>query len=116
VVDQLRAHLRLAASLPHGAEIALRAWGTVNPAVQAAVHEVDELRVAGLAGALVEYGLEPALAARYSRLTLAALTGAQLTMTPVTEEHLSDLLGLLLRDIADELDATRDGFERPQSN
>ncbi len=103
LIERLRAHVRLAASLPHDAEIALRAWGTVNSEVHDALHQVDELRVVGLASTLEEYGLAPAVASRYSRLSIAALVGAQMTRDPLTEEYLDDILAMLQRDIASEV-------------
>jgi AcrR family transcriptional regulator len=103
LLEHLRMCVKLAASLPHDAEIGLRAWGSVNPRIDLALHEVDELRIAGLAAALEDHGLTATVAGRYARLSLSALIGAQMTRATVTEEYLDDLMALLQRDIADEL-------------
>lgn len=103
LLEQLRTSVHLAASLPHDTEIGLRAWGAINPKIHDALHEVDELRAAGLAASLREFGLAPDRASRYSRLSLAALVGAQMMKAPLTEEYLNDILGLVQQGIAEEL-------------
>jgi AcrR family transcriptional regulator len=103
LMRQLRSQVQLAASLPHTAEVALRAWATVNADIHAALHQVDERRVDGLSQSLEQFGLTSSSARKYARLSLAALIGAQMTQQPLTEEHLADMFAILQRDITNEL-------------
>jgi len=74
-------------------------WGTMNPEVREAVAHVDQLRIVGLADALTANGFEQAVAQQYSRLSIAALIGAQLSVTSLTEDYLNELLEPLQSDL-----------------
>jgi len=104
--EQLHAFVHMAASLPHEVEIALRVWGTMNHEVREAVAHVDQLRIVGLADALTANGFERVVAQQYSRLSIAALIGAQLSVTPLTEDYLNELLEPLQSDL-EELNPAR---------
>ena len=98
LVDKLRRQAELAISLPHGAEAALRAWGTINSHVAEAQRRVDVLRIKELSRSLAEHGIPADLAAVYAAFLLNALIGAQMSGT--TREQ--------MRDLYDRLNATLD--------
>ncbi|MDT5050647.1 MAG: hypothetical protein QOI30_798 [Mycobacterium sp.] len=77
----LRLQTQMAISLPHRAEVALRAWGTINPRVAAAQKRVDQLRLDGLTRSLIDHGVSPATATVYAEIALTALVGAQMSGT-----------------------------------
>jgi AcrR family transcriptional regulator len=97
---RLRYHVELAAGLPHAAEAAFRAWGSVNPTVAAAQHRVDQLRFDSLAGLLRAHGVENEEAEIFATIALNTLVGLQLTQHPfdpgrlfVIYDHLIPMLG-----------------------
>lgn len=98
---RLSYHVELAADLPHGAEAALRAWGSVEPVVAAAQRRVDQLRFESLAGLLRSHGIQEAEAEIYSTIALNTLIGLQMTQRPMDAGRLADLYGHLTRLLAD---------------
>src|SRR5277367_5235635 len=80
---RLRYHVELAAELPHGAEAALRAWGSVEPLVAAAQRRVDQLRFDSLADLLRSHGIPKAEAEIYATIALNTLIGLQMTQRPI---------------------------------
>jgi AcrR family transcriptional regulator len=100
---RLRYHVQLAAELPHAAEAALRAWGSVNPAVAVAQHRVDQLRYDSLAGLLRVHGIDKDEAEIFATIALNTLVGLQLTEHPLDTDRLFvlyDHLGRVLSDPA----------------
>jgi AcrR family transcriptional regulator len=110
-VDEISAmvkrQVQQAVSLPHGAEVALRAWATINPQVAAAQRRVDRLRHDGLTRSLVDHGVARAIAEVCADITLNALIGAQ--MSGASGEEMNTMyeeLGALCRYMP-EVAATR---------
>ncbi len=68
----------LANSLDHGLERAIRQFAQANPAAQAVLREVDELRTGFVAELYEQQGLEPALANDIARIEYAAFVGCQI--------------------------------------
>jgi len=89
----LQRQAQMAVSLPHGAEVAFRVWGTVNPRVAAAQKRVDQLRHDGLAQSLIDHGVPQATATVYAEIALSALIGAQ--MTGITPDRMLGMYGEL---------------------
>ncbi|WP_330250523.1 TetR/AcrR family transcriptional regulator [Nocardia sp. NBC_00565] len=85
----IKRQVQQAVSLPHGAEVALRAWATINPQVAAAQQRVDRLRRDGLTQSLVDHGVARAIAEICANITLNALIGAQMSGT--TGEQMNDM-------------------------
>ena len=98
---RLNYHVELAADLPHGAEAALRAWGSVEPVVAAAQRRVDQLRFDSLADLLRSHGVPKAEAEIYATIALNTLIGLQLTESPIDAGRLADLYGHLARLFTD---------------
>jgi AcrR family transcriptional regulator len=98
---RLNYHVELAAELPHGAEAALRAWGSVEPVVAAAQRRVDQLRFDSLAGLLRSHGIEEGEAEIYSTIALNTLIGLQMTQRPIDSSRLADLYGHLAGLLSD---------------
>lgn len=98
---RLSYHVELAAELPHGAEAALRAWGSVEPLVAAAQRRVDQLRFDSLADLLRTHGVAKAEAEIYTTIALNTLIGLQMTQRPVDTGRLADLYGHLERLLTD---------------
>jgi AcrR family transcriptional regulator len=98
---RLNYHVELAAELPHGAEAALRAWGSVEPVVAAAQRRVDQLRFDSLVGLLRTHGIQEDEAEIYSTIALNTLIGLQLTQRPIDAGRLADLYGHLTRLLTD---------------
>lgn len=97
LVEMLRRQAQLAASLPHGAEVSLRAWATINSRVGAALRRVDQLRHDGLTRSLIDHAVPAATAEIYADISLNALTGAQMSRaTPEKMLEMYDELGALL--------------------
>jgi AcrR family transcriptional regulator len=97
LVEMLRWQAQLAASLPQGAEVSLRAWATVNPRVGAALRRVDQLRHDGLTQSFIDHAVPAATAEIYADISLNALTGAQMSRaTPGKMLEMYDELGALL--------------------
>lgn len=80
--SQISKQAEFAISLPHGAEAAFRAWGTIDPRVAAAQQRVDRLRHGGLAESLRRHGISPEKADIYATIALATLAGMQVTQRP----------------------------------
>jgi AcrR family transcriptional regulator len=99
--SRLNYHVELAAELPHGAEAALRAWGSVEPVVAAAQRRVDQLRFDSLVGLLRTHGIQEDEAEIYSTIALNTLIGLQLTQRPIDAGRLADLYGHLTRLLTD---------------
>jgi AcrR family transcriptional regulator len=97
--QRLRYHVELAAELPHAAEAALRAWGSVNPAVAAAQRRVDRLRYEYLARVLRAHGIGERDTEAFASLALNALIGLQLTERPVDINKLSAMTEHLIRGL-----------------
>jgi AcrR family transcriptional regulator len=103
---RLNYHVELAAELPHGAEAALRAWGSVEPVVAAAQRRVDQLRFDSLIGLLRSHGIKEAGAEIYATIALNTLIGLQMTQRPVDTGRLADLytrLERLLTDLGEDV-------------
>ncbi len=98
---RLNYHVELAAELPHGAEAALRAWGSVQPVVAAAQRRVDQLRFDSLASLLRSHGVPKAEAEIYTTIALNTLIGLQMTQRPVDAGSLTDLYSHLERLLTD---------------
>jgi AcrR family transcriptional regulator len=82
----LRRQTEMAISLPHRAEVALRAWATINPEVAAAQRQVDQLRHRGLTQALINHGVDPTVAETYATISVNTLIGFQ--MSEATAEQM----------------------------
>lgn len=95
--SQIRKQAELAIGLPHAAEAALRAWGTIDPRVAAAQHEVDELRRRGLADSLQRHGISKRRAEVCATVAIATLAGMQVTQRAIDRDA--------LRSMYDELEA-----------
>lgn len=93
--SQIQTQAEFAIGLPHAAEAALRAWGTINPRVAAAQRRVDQLRHDGFAESLRRHGISPQKADAYATVAIATLAGIQLTQHPIEPSA--------LRAIYDEL-------------
>ena len=92
---RLSYYVELATELPHGAEAAMRAWGSVEPAVAAAQRRVDQLRFDSLAGLLRSHGVPGAEAEIYATIALNTLIGLQMTQRPIDSRRLADLYAYL---------------------
>lgn len=68
----------MAASLPHRAERALRAWAAADAHVTHAQKRVDRIRYAGLRRSFTQHGIPPQTAGIYADLALNTLIGAQM--------------------------------------
>jgi AcrR family transcriptional regulator len=95
LATQVRRQAEFAIALPHGAEAALRAWGTIDPRVAAAQRKVDRLRHRGLVQSLRRHGVPEPKAKTYATIALATLTGMQMTQRPFNPSS--------LRTVYDEL-------------
>jgi len=82
LMTQVRTQAEFAVSLPHEAEAALRAWGTVNPRVADAQRAVDRLRRRGLVNSLRRHGVPPRRAEVYATIALSTLAGMQVSQRP----------------------------------
>jgi AcrR family transcriptional regulator len=80
--SQVRMQSDFAIGLPHAAEAAVRAWGTINPRVAAAQRKVDRLRHQGLAESLRRHGVSKQKANTYATIAIATLAGMQVTQRP----------------------------------
>ena len=98
---RLNYHVELAAELPHGAEAALRAWGSVEPVVAAAQRRVDQLRFNSLADLLRSHGIPKAEAEIYTTIALNTLIGLQITQRPIDAGSLAGLYSHLARLLND---------------
>jgi AcrR family transcriptional regulator len=88
--DDLRSQVdkqtEFAIGLPHAAEAALRAWGTINPRVAEAQQRVDQLRRRGLATSLRRHGVSKQQADTYATIAIVTLAGMQVTQRPFDPE------------------------------
>lgn len=91
---------KLATTVPHEAEAAIRAWSKADPAVAAAQRRVDELRLDGLAEVITGVGADDATARRLAVLGIAVLVGIQQLRTPVDRAELAAVLADFERVIA----------------
>ena len=98
---RLNYHVELAAELPHGAEAALRAWGSVEPVVAAAQRRVDQLRFDSLASLLSSHGIPKAEVEIYTTIALNTLIGLQMSQRPIDAGRLADLYRHLERLLTD---------------
>lgn len=89
--SQIRNQVDFAIGLPHAAEAALRAWGTINPCVAAAQQRVDQLRHRGLAESLRRHGVSKKNADAFATVAIATLAGMQLTRHPIDPSALRTL-------------------------
>lgn len=80
--SQIHKQAEFAIGLPHAAEAAFRAWGTINPRVAAAQQRVDRLRHRGLAESLRRHGIPEDKADTYATIAIATLAGMQVTQRP----------------------------------
>ncbi|MCV7380877.1 TetR family transcriptional regulator [Mycobacterium alsense] len=85
---QIRMQADFAIGLPHAAEAALRAWGTINPRVASAQRRVDQLRHDGLAESLRRHGVSKQKADVYATIAIATLVGMQVTQHPFEPDAL----------------------------
>ncbi len=87
--------------LPHGAEGAIRSWGSADPAVRHVVEAADRLRydvVHNIVGRL----LNPEAAARYAHWALLIIVGYEQTTLPVDLDTLSWTAEHWIKSIADD--------------
>ena len=100
-VDDLAARFEIqsqrALSLPHGAEIALRAWATVNSRVADSQRRIDQLRHEVIVRSLIEQGVPSAVAEVHADIAVNAFVGAQ--MKRASSEH----MGRMFEEIAGQL-------------
>ena len=82
LMTQARMQAEFAVDLPHEAEAALRAWGTVNQRVADALHEVDRLRHRELVASLRRHGVTARRAETYATIALTTLVGMQVSQRP----------------------------------
>jgi AcrR family transcriptional regulator len=83
---------QLALHADHEAEKAIRAWAHTKPSVAAALARVDAAREGVLAHALVDVGIDPALAGTLSRIGFSLLIGAQQLDDVIDRERLAAVL------------------------
>jgi AcrR family transcriptional regulator len=88
---------RIAGSLPHAAEAAIRAWGYTNPAVAAVVAQVDQAREAHIADALAATGVERQRATVMARISVALLVGMQQVHRPASRRDMEEVFAELRR-------------------
>lgn len=86
--SQIDVQAELAIGLPHAAEAALRAWGTVNPRVAEAQRSVDEMRRQGVAASLKRHGVPEPQAETCAAIAIATLAGMQVTQRPLDRSAL----------------------------
>ncbi|WP_145986092.1 TetR/AcrR family transcriptional regulator [Pseudonocardia sp. EC080619-01] len=95
-LDLLR---ELARTVPHDAEAAIRAWGTVDPVVAAAQRAVDQRRLAVIEAAVGEVALPAADVTELAELCLSVVIGSQLMHKPVDvdalDRHLAGVIDLV---------------------
>ena len=90
-LERLELLRRLARTVPHDAEAAIRVWSTGDPAVAAAQREVDRRRREVVRAAVVEAGAG-ADADELAELYLSMIVGVQLLHRPVDVDALDRLL------------------------
>lgn len=100
----------LALTVPHEAETAIRAWATVDPAVEEAQRKVDRGRVAALADVLAPVVADERARGRLAALGIAVLAGHQ-QIAGVVDVDLSALLDEFEVAVRAQADAS---WESPQ--
>lgn len=95
----------LAVAVPHEAESAIRAWGTIDPAVGRAQRRVDEARIEGLREVIVGVGGDDATARRLSLMGIALLAGVQQLRSLVDRGELLAVFNDFERVIAENVPA-----------
>ena len=80
----------LSVDLPHGAEVAIRAWSANHPHARESQDRVDAARIATVQDTLLELGLGPDAAAQLARTCCAVLVGAQ--QLHVGHDEIADVL------------------------
>lgn len=100
---QIQKQAEFAIGLPHAAEAALRAWGTINPRVAAAQHRVDQLRQQGLTESLWRHGISKQKASIYATIAIAILAGMQVTQRPFDTGALQAVYDELARSLGKDL-------------
>jgi AcrR family transcriptional regulator len=93
-MDLLRA---IAVGLPHGAEAAIRAWSWSNERVADVQRAVDAARLAHIAAAGVDAGLEEDRAHLMATISMATLIGMQQLERPTRTETMETIFGALER-------------------
>ena len=84
---------RLAASVPHAAEAAIRNWSATDPAVASAQRQVDAQRLAIIREAVSAAGVADARADRLARHGLSLIVGWQQLSRPFDADVLDEMLG-----------------------
>jgi AcrR family transcriptional regulator len=100
---QIRMQADFAIGLPHAAEAALRAWGTINPRVAAAQRKVDQLRHHGLAESLRRHGVSKQKANIYATIAIATLVGMQVTQRPFEPDKLRAVYNELAKALGKDI-------------
>ncbi|MGB8403198.1 MAG: TetR/AcrR family transcriptional regulator [Mycobacterium sp.] len=103
LATQVRMQADFAIGLPHGAEVALRAWGTIDPRVASALRKVDRLRHRGLVRSLCRHGVPEPKAKTYATIALATLTGMQMTQRPFKASSLRAVYDELAQTLGKDL-------------
>ena len=93
-VERLDVLKRLAVTLPHAAEAAIRAWAALDRDVATALRRIDDRRLAALEGVLAGAIPDRAIAARLASFGQSMLVGFQQIHHPPDAQ----LLGALLDD------------------
>lgn len=76
-IERLDVLKRLAVTLPHAAEAAIRGWAALDPEVATALRRIDDRRLAALEGVLAGAVSDRAVAARLASLGQSLLVGFQ---------------------------------------
>ncbi|OPX12436.1 TetR/AcrR family transcriptional regulator [Mycobacterium sp. AT1] len=91
--DRLEILRRLAASVPHAAEVAIRTWSATDPAVTTAQRHVDAQRLAIIREAVAAAGVTDARADLLARHGLSIIVGWQQLSDPFDADVLDEMLG-----------------------
>lgn len=91
--DRLEVLRRLAASVPHAAEAAIRMWGAAVPAVATAQRRVDAQRLNIIREAVSAAGVSGARADHLARHGLSIIVGWQQLSRPFDSHMLDEMLG-----------------------
>jgi hypothetical protein len=87
----------IAVGLPHGTEAAIRAWSWSNPSVAEVQRQVDQARLAHLAGAGEKAGLTSEHARVMAKISLSVLVGMQQLERPTTPAAMDEVFSQLER-------------------
>ncbi|MEU7812244.1 TetR/AcrR family transcriptional regulator, partial [Pseudonocardia sp. NPDC049154] len=96
-LDRLELLRKLARTVPHDAEAAIRVWSTIDPAVAAIQRDVDRRRLTLIRGAVAEIVGADADIDGLARFCLALVVGTQQLGSPVDVEMLDDHLERFIR-------------------